>query len=106
MNITKAEAILKPKENIVKEISSSTTVYQTKTTHTTDSNKNRSILSIILEIIMKIQLNLNNKTAESFSIYEGQTSKEIAEGIAQKYALSVDIKNRIQIGIQNQLENI
>ena len=57
----------------------------------------------IIEIVMEIQIKLNNTFIEKYKVYNGQTSEEIAEELAQKHKLDDNVKNMIKQGIQKQL---
>lgn len=55
---------------------------------------------------MQVQVRLNEKQTELYTVYEGQTAEEIAEKVALKHDLSDDIKSTIRKGIQMQLEKL
>ena len=57
----------------------------------------------IIEIVMEIQIKLNNTFIEKYKVYNGQTSEEIAEELAQKHKLDDNVKNMVKQGIREQL---
>ena len=69
-----------------------------------NTNDSKSNLMFTIGIIMRIQININNETAELCSVYEGQTADEVAERLAKKHNLSEDVKERIKESIQLRLK--